>query len=48
MEILVEQKKAGAGILEEQRFRDQMEWGGLVNNVSSLIEGIVIKALIYL
>lgn len=47
MEILVEQMKAGAGITEDIKASDQMKWVGLMNNVRSAAEGIVIRELIY-
>ena len=47
MELLVEQMKAGAGITEELKVSDQMKWVGLMNNVRSAAEGIVIRELIY-
>lgn len=47
MELLVEQMKAGAGITEELKARDQMQWVGLMNNVRSSAEEIVAKELIY-
>ena len=45
MEILVEQMKAGAGITEDIKASDQMKWVGLMNNVRSAAEGIVIREL---
>lgn len=47
MELLVEQMKAGAGITEELKEKDQMKWVGLMNNVRSAAEEIVIRELIY-
>lgn len=47
MELLVEQMKAGARITEELKASDQMKWVGLMNNVRSASEGIVIRELIY-
>ena len=47
MELLVEQMKAGAGITEELKANDQMKWVGLMNNVRSMAEEIVIRELIY-
>lgn len=46
-ELLVEQMKAGAGITEELKARDQMKWVGLMNNVRSSAEEIVMRELIY-
>ena len=47
LEFLVEQMKAGAGITEELKATDQMKWVGLMNNVRSSAEEIVLKELIY-
>ena len=47
MELLVEQMKAGAGITEELKASNQMKWVGLMNNVRSAAEEIVIRELIY-
>lgn len=47
MELLVEQMKAGARITEELKASDQVKWVGLMNNVRSAAEGIVIRELIY-
>lgn len=35
MELLVEQMKAGAGIMEELKAIDQMKWVGLMSNIRS-------------
>lgn len=45
--LLVEQMKAGAGITEELKAKDQMKWVGLMNNVISAAEEIVLRELIY-
>lgn len=47
VEILVEQRKAGAGITERLKANGQMKWVGLINNVRNLTEEIVLKELIY-
>lgn len=47
MELLVEQMKAGAGITEELKENDQMKWVGLMNNVRSVAEEIIVQELIY-
>lgn len=47
MGLLVEQMKAGAGITEELKASNQMKWVGLMNNVRSSAEEIVVKELIY-
>lgn len=43
----MEQMKTGAGITEELKAGDQMKWVGLMNNVRSAAEGIVLKELVY-
>ena len=47
MELLVEQMKAGAGITEELKARDQMKWVRLMNNVWNAAEEIIVKELVY-
>lgn len=47
LELLVEQMKAGAGITEKLKVTDQMKWVGLMNNVRSSAEEIVLKELVY-
>lgn len=47
VDLLVEQMKARAGIMEELKATDQMKWVGLMNNVRSSAEEIVLKELIY-
>lgn len=47
MELLVEQMKAGVGITEELKEKDQMKWVGLMNNVRSAAEEIMLKELVY-
>ena len=47
MELLMEQMKAEAGITEELKTSDQMKWVGLMNNVRSSAEEIVLDELIY-
>lgn len=47
MELLMEQMKDGAGITEELKASDQMKWVGLMNNVRSSAEEIVMIELIY-
>jgi hypothetical protein len=47
MDRLVEQMKPGAGITEELKATDQMKWVGLMNNVWSAAEEIVLKELVY-
>lgn len=45
--LLVEQMKVGAGITEELKENDQMEWVRLMNNVRSAAEEIMLKELVY-
>ena len=47
VELLVERMKAGAGITEELKVMKPMEWVGLMNNVRSAAEEIVLRELIY-
>ncbi len=47
MELLIEQMKAGAGITEELKAAEQMKWIGLMNNVKSAAEEIVLRELVY-
>lgn len=47
VEMLVEQMKVEAGITEELKATEQMKWVGLVNNVRSAAEEIVLKELVY-
>lgn len=47
MELLVEQMKAGAGITEELKAAEPMEWVGRINNVRSAAEEIVLRELVY-
>lgn len=47
VELLVEQMKAGARITEALKVTDQMKWVGLMNNVRSSAEEIVLEELIY-
>ena len=46
MELLVEQMKKEAGVTEELKAKDQMKWVGLMNNLRSSAEEIVIKEFI--
>ena len=43
----LEQMKAEVGITEELKTSDQMKWVGLMNNVRSSAEEIVLDELIY-
>lgn len=43
VEVLVEQMKAGAAITEELKAKEQMRWVGLMNNVRSATEEIVLS-----
>ena len=47
MELLVEQMKAGAGITEELKTNNQMEWIGLMNNVRCAVEELVLREVVY-
>lgn len=48
MEVLVEQMKAGAGVTEELKVKNQIMWVGLMNNVRYSAEEIVLKELVYI
>lgn len=47
LEFLTEQMKSGAGITEELKAREQMKWVGLMNNVRSAAEEMVLNELVY-
>lgn len=47
VELLVVQVKAGAGITEELKAVNQMEWVGLMNNIRITAEEIVQREMIY-
>ena len=47
VELLVEQMKEGAGITDELKVANQMEWVGLMNNVRITAEEIVQREMIY-
>ena len=47
MEFLVGKMKAGAGITEELKSTDFMQWIGLVNNVRNAAEEIMLRELVY-
>ena len=46
-ELLIEQMKDRVGITEKQKATDQMKWVGLMNNIRSAAEEIVLKELVY-
>ena len=47
IELLVEQMKAGAGITEELKAVNQMEWVRLMNNIRITAEEVVQREMIY-
>lgn len=47
MELLTEQMKARAGFTEELKAKEQMKWVGLMCNIRSAAEEIVLKELVY-
>ena len=47
IELLVEQMKAGAGITEELKAFNQMEWVGQMNNIRNRVEEIICNELIF-
>lgn len=48
VELIMEQMKVGAGITEELKATDQMKWVGLMNNVKSAAEEIVLREIVYI
>lgn len=48
VELLVKQMKAEAGITEELKAMESMEWVGLMNNVRSAAEEVVLGEVVYL
>ncbi len=47
VELIVEQMKDGAGITEELKAVEPMEWIGRMNNVRSAAEEIVLREMVY-
>ena len=47
MDRLVPEMAKAEGITEELKARDQMSWVGLMNNIHSAAEEIVMKELVY-
>ena len=47
MEILMEQMAEKQGVTEELKLRNQMKWVGLMNNIKTRAEEIVLKNLVY-
>lgn len=47
VERIVGQMKAGAGITEELKSTEPMEWVGLMNNVRSAAEEVVLQEMVY-
>lgn len=48
VEKIMEQMKTGAGINEELKKSDQMKWVGLMNNVRSAAEEIVVREMVFI
>lgn len=48
MELLVKRMKAEAGITEKIKAENQMRWVGLMNNVRSAAEEILLSELVYI
>lgn len=46
-DVLVKKIKTGAGITEKLKANDQMRWIGLMNNVRSSVEEILLQNLVY-
>ena len=47
VEKLVEQMEEKEGVTEELKATDQMKWVGMVNNIRSCAEEIVLEELVY-
>lgn len=47
VDLFIERMKAGAGITEELKAAEQMKWIGLINNVKSAAEEIVLGEFVY-
>lgn len=47
VDLFIERMKVGAGITEELKTIEQMKWVGLMNNVRSAAEEIVLRKLVY-
>lgn len=47
MDRLIPEMSKGEGVTEELKERDQMLWVGLMNNIHSAAEEIVLKELVY-
>lgn len=47
IEFLVEQMQAEAGIMEELKATNQIKWVGLMNNVKSMAEEVIVKEFVY-
>ena len=47
VDLLIERMKVGAGITEELKATEPIEWVVLMNNVRSAAEEIVLRELVY-
>lgn len=47
MELLMRQMAASQGVTEQLKEENQIEWVGLMNNIKSAVEEIVLQELIY-
>ena len=47
VEMLMEQMAEKQGVTEELKLRNQMKWVGLMNNIKTRAEEIVLKNLVY-
>ena len=47
VETLMEQMTEKQGVTEELKLRNQMKWVGLMNNIKTRAEEIVLKNLVY-
>ena len=47
VEMLMEQMAEKQGVTEELKLRNQMKWVGLMNNIKTRAEEIILKNLVY-
>jgi len=47
MELLVKQMAKEQGVTEQLKANDQMKWVGMMNNIRSAAEEVVLNDLIY-
>ena len=47
MEFLIEQMKKMQGVTEQIKAENQVEWGGMMNNIRHSAEEVVLKEIVY-